>query len=148
MIEAIRQICASQMFSAGLSPPCVSQVISAFNVIDSKEGKERIKRLHENSDLMRKELNDAGLYVVGDYGSAVIPMLICQPGKIAYTSRLLFERGVAVVVVGFPAVPILFSRIRFCISANHTKEQILKAVEKIKEVSQIVHLYYHRKVLG
>eukprot|EP00484_Ammonia_sp_Unknown_P028316 CAMPEP_0197027390 /NCGR_PEP_ID=MMETSP1384-20130603/7301_1 /TAXON_ID=29189 /ORGANISM="Ammonia sp." /LENGTH=496 /DNA_ID=CAMNT_0042456225 /DNA_START=141 /DNA_END=1631 /DNA_ORIENTATION=- len=148
LIEAVKQICASQMFSAGLSPPCVSQVISAFTVIDSEEGKKRINQLHENSDLMRKELNDAGLYVVGDYGSAVIPMLICQPGKIAYTARLLYERGIAVVVVGFPAVPILFSRIRFCVSANHTKEQIMDAVRKIKEVAHITHLYYHRKLLG
>jgi len=148
LVDPVRQICASQMFSAGLSPPCVAQVLAAFEVIMSEEGKERIKRLHDNSDLMRKELSDAGLYVVGDYGSAVIPMLICQPGKIAYTARLLFERGIAVVVVGFPAVPILFSRIRFCVSANHTKEQILDAVKKIKEVAHVTHLYYKRKVLG
>mmetsp|Transcript_22390 Transcript_22390/g.35922 ORF Transcript_22390/g.35922 Transcript_22390/m.35922 type:complete len:497 (+) Transcript_22390:54-1544(+) len=148
LVDCVRQICASQMFSAGLSPPCVAQVLSAFEVIDSEEGTQRIQQLHENSDLMRKELCDAGLYVVGDYGSAVIPMLICQPGKIAYTARLLFERGIAVVVVGFPAVPILFSRIRFCLSANHTKEQIMDAVKKIKEVAQITHLYYHRKLLG
>lgn len=148
LIEPIRQICASQMFSAGLSPPCVSQVLSAFEVINSEEGKKRIKQLHDNSDLFRKELIDAGLYIVGDYGSAVIPMLICQPGKIAYTARLLFERGIAVVVVGFPAVPILFSRIRFCISANHTTEQIKDAVRKVKEVAHTTHLYYHRKLLG
>merc|ERR1719242_2152702 len=105
-------------------------------------------RLHENSNLMRKELNDAGLYVIGDEGSAVIPMLICNPGKIAMTARLLFERGIAVVVVGFPAVPILFSRIRFCISANHTKEQIRGAVEQIKEVASATHLYYRNKLMG
>merc|ERR1719356_2424593 len=85
----MRRICASQVFSAGLSPPCTAQVLSAFQVIVSDEGKGRIKQLNENSDLMRRELTNAGLYVIGDYGSAVIPMLICQPGKIAYCSRLL-----------------------------------------------------------
>jgi len=148
LIEPIRHICASQMFSAGLSPPCVAQVISAFQVIDSEEGKGRIKQLHDNSDLMRRELTNAGLYVIGDYGSAVIPMLICQPGKIAYCSRLLFERGIAVVVVGFPAVPILFARIRFCISANHTTEQITEAVKQIKEVASVTHLFYRQKLMG
>merc|ERR1719203_2393928 len=147
LVDAIRCVCASQMFSAGLSPPCCSQILSAFEVIDSNEGKERIKRLHDNSNLMRNTLRDAGLHVIGDEGSAVIPMLICNPGKIAMTARLLFERGIAVVVVGFPAVPILFSRIRFCISANHTKEQILDAVEKIKQVANITHLYYKTKLL-
>jgi len=148
LIEPIRHICASQMFSAGLSPPCVAQVMSAFQVIDSEEGKGRIKQLNENSDLMRRELTNAGLYVIGDYGSAVIPMLICQPGKIAYCSRLLFERGIAVVVVGFPAVPILFARIRLCISANHTHEQIKEAVKQIKEVASVTHLFYRAKLLG
>eukprot|EP00483_Globobulimina_turgida_P002157 UN02159 len=125
LIQSIRLICASQMFSAGLSPPCVSQILSALQVIDSNGGKQRIKQLHDMSNLMRHELDKAGLYVIGDDGSAVIPMLVCNPGKIAMTSRLLIQRGIAVVVVGFPAVPILFSRIRFCISANHTREQIL-----------------------
>jgi len=148
LIEPIRQLCASQMFSAGLSPPCAAQVLSAFEVIDSDEGKRRIRQLHDNSDLLRRELTEAGLYVIGDYGSAVIPMLICQPGKGIYATRLLLERGIAVVIVGYPAVPILFSRLRFCISANHTKQQILEAVEQIKEVAVDAHLYYRNSYMG
>eukprot|EP01084_Bolivina_argentea_P024155 45064_1 len=148
LVEAVRGICASQIFSAGLSPPCVAQILSAFEVIDSEEGKQRIKQLHDNSDLMRRELSNAGLYVIGDYGSAVIPMLLCQPGKIAYASRYLYDHGLACVVVGFPACPILFSRIRFCISSNHTKQQILDAVAKIKEMAKVTHLYYRKKLMG
>merc|ERR1712154_649185 len=100
------------------------------------------------SNLMRRKLNECGLYTLGDEGTAVIPMLVCNPGKIAMTSRLLLQRGIAVVVVGFPAVPILFARIRFCISANHTKKQIEYAVRQIKEVANTTHLYYRNKVLG
>ena len=144
----MRRICASQVFSAGLSPPCTAQVLSAFQVIDSEEGKGRIKQLHENSDLMRRELTDAGLYVIGDYGSAVIPMLICQPGKGMYFVRELFRRGIATVIVGFPATPILFSRIRFCISSNHTIEQIREVVKSVKEVASVVHLEYRKSFLG
>eukprot|EP01083_Nonionella_stella_P022767 62949_1 len=148
LIEPIRNICASQMFSAGLSPVCVSQILSAFQVIDSEEGKERIRHLHEMSDLFRAKLKEAGLYVIGDDGSAVVPCIICHPGKIRETSIQFKKRGIAVVVVGFPAVPILFARTRFCMSANHTREQILYAVEKAKEVAEISHLYYKRRVMG
>ena len=104
LIGPIRAICASQWFSAGLSPPCVAQILSAFQVIKSEEGKKRIQELHENSELMRRELTNAGLYTLGDYGSAVIPMLLFHPAKIGAVSRLCRERGLAVVVVGFPAV--------------------------------------------
>lgn len=34
----------------------------------------------------------------------------------------MLKRNIGVVVVGFPATPIIESRVRFCISAAHTKE--------------------------
>lgn len=39
-------------------------------------------------------------------------------------SREMLARGFAIVVVGFPATPLVESRARFCISAAHTKEQL------------------------
>jgi 7-keto-8-aminopelargonate synthetase-like enzyme len=36
---------------------------------------------------------------------------------------------VAVVTVAFPATPLLLARARICISASHTKEDLLKALE-------------------
>lgn len=34
----------------------------------------------------------------------------------------MLKRRIAVVVVGFPATPIIESRARFCVSSAHTKE--------------------------
>ena len=39
-------------------------------------------------------------------------------------SRECLKRGLATVVVGFPATPIIESRARFCLSAAHTKEML------------------------
>lgn len=36
--------------------------------------------------------------------------------------REMLKRNIGVVVVGFPATPIIESRARFCISAAHTKD--------------------------
>ena len=52
------------------------------------------------------------------------PVMLFNPGKISSTSRLLFERGIAMVVVGFPATPLLSARARICISASHTREDL------------------------
>jgi len=38
----------------------------------------------------------------------------------------MLSRGVGVVVVGFPATPIIESRSRFCLSAAHTPEMLNK----------------------
>lgn len=37
--------------------------------------------------------------------------------------------GVATVGAGFPATPLIESRVRFCISASHTKEMLDKTLE-------------------
>jgi len=47
-------------------------------------------------------------------------------------SRECYKRGLAVVVVGYPATPIITSRVRFCISAAHTHEDLVDALAKVR----------------
>ena len=57
------------------------------------------------------------------------PLMMFQPGKVAAASRLAWERGVALVVVGFPATPLMTARARICISAAHTRADLDYALE-------------------
>ena len=50
--------------------------------------------------------------------------MLYHPGKIASFSRLTLERGIAAVVVGFPATHLLTARARICISASHTRQDL------------------------
>lgn len=59
--------------------------------------------------------------------------------------RTLTTRHIAVVGVGFPATPIMEGRIRFCLSAAHTKEQLDYALNVIDEISDTLGLKYSRK---
>ena len=54
----------------------------------------------------------------------------------------------AVVVVGFPATPLLLSRTRFCVSAGHTEVDLDRAAEKVREVCQVLRLRYTTHVMG
>lgn len=54
----------------------------------------------------------------------------------------------AVVVVGFPATPLITSRARFCLSAGHTKAQLDFALKKIDEVCDLLKLKYRKRMLG
>jgi len=85
-----------------------------------------------------------GLHIYGDYDSPVIPVMIYNPTKIAAFSRECYDRGLAMVVVGFPATPIILSRSRVCVSAAHTKEQLDYAVDKIKEVTDLLQMNYKK----
>jgi hypothetical protein len=51
-------------------------------------------------------------------------------------------RHLAVVVVGFPATPLLLSRARVCISAAHAQEDLAAALLVLREVVDLLGLRY------
>lgn len=57
----------------------------------------------------------------------------------------MLKRGIAVVTVGFPATRLTESRVRFCLSASHTKEMLDKALEAINEVGDMLFLKYSKR---
>jgi serine palmitoyltransferase len=78
----------------------------------------------------------------GDYYSPVVLMMMYHPSVMLALSRAMLQEGVAIVIVGFPVTPLLLSRIRFCISASHTIEQLDRAVKVFSEVGEILNVKY------
>lgn len=82
-----------------MSPPCAQQALSALKVImgeaGSSEGKDRIRRLHENSNFFRHELKRLQFHVIGDDDSPIVPVMVYHPVKMPYLSRNLLKRGVS-----------------------------------------------------
>jgi serine palmitoyltransferase len=76
-----------------------------------------------------------GFEVLGDNDSPVMPIMLYNPAKIPAFSRECLRENLAVVVVGFPATPLLLARARICISASHSREDLIKALQ----VNEILH---------
>ena len=74
--------------------------------------------------------------------------MLFQPGKIAALSRLALERGVAMVVVGFPATPLLTARARICVSAAHSRADLDYALDVLDEVAGTCLLRYGPRGAG
>jgi serine palmitoyltransferase len=81
--------------------------------------------------------------VLGDWDSPIICVLIYNPGKVAAFSREMLKRGIAVVVVGFPATRLFYARTRICISAAHSRQDLEKGLAILKEVASEVGIFYH-----
>ncbi|GMI40448.1 hypothetical protein TrCOL_g97 [Triparma columacea] len=145
-IAYLRTKCAGSVFHNSLSPIVCQQILTSFRVIMGVDGTDigarKLRALRDNSNYMRMRLTDMGLHVLGNYDSPIMPVMLYNPTKIAAFSRECFKRGLAVVVVGFPAVPILMSRARLCISAGHTREDLDDALKKIEEVADICKIRY------
>lgn len=152
VISFLRRRCAGSSFHNSLSPAVCQQVLSSFKVVMGEDGtnigRKKIQALRDNSNYFRMRLQEMGLPVLGHYDSPIMPVMLYNPTKIAAFSRECYKRGLAVVVVGFPAVPILESRARFCISAGHTREQLDWALNEIEEVSDILKLRYATSTFG
>lgn len=146
LIKYLKAVSPGHLYATAISPPAVQQVISAVKVIlgedGSNRGAQKLARIRENSNFFRAELKKMGCEVLGDHDSPVMPIMIYNPAKIPAFSRECFKRDIAMVTVAFPATPLLLARARICLSASHTKEDLMKALEVIREVGDMVQMKY------
>lgn len=152
VIQFLRRKCSGAIHHNSLSPIVCQQILCAFKIIMGEDGtnigKRKLQALRDNSNYFRMRLREMGLFVMGHYDSPIMPVMLFHPAKIAAFSRECYKRGLAVVVVGFPAVTILQSRSRFCISAGHTRDDLDRALAEIEEVADVIDIRYAKSVFG
>ncbi|KAG2072322.1 serine palmitoyltransferase 2 [Suillus decipiens] len=109
---------------------------------DGSEARMRIRRLAFNSRYLHQGLKKLGFITYGHPFSPIVPLLIFNPGKMSMFSRMMRSRStpIVVVVVAYPATPLVTSRVRFCVSAAHTKEDIDMVLQACDEVGEILDL--------
>lgn len=146
LIQYLKNTCPAHLYATSISPPAAQQILSAIKVIlgedGSNRGAQKLARIRENSNFCRSELQKMGFEVLGDNDSPVMPIMLYNPAKIPAFSRECLKHNVAVVTVAFPATPLLLARARICISASHTKEDLVKALEVISSVGDLVGIKY------
>jgi len=142
LISYIRQISYGSVYAAPLSPPACQQIVSALRIMMGEDGtnigREKLRRLRENSNLFRLRMKQMGAHVLGDWDSPICPVVLYSPGKVPIFSRECLKRNLAVVVVGYPATPLMGARSRFCISAAHTKEDVEKTLAIVADILDLV----------
>ncbi|KAF5350432.1 hypothetical protein D9756_008665 [Leucocoprinus leucothites] len=104
----------------------------------------RLRRLAFNSRYLHNGLNKLGFITYGHPASPIVPLLLFNPGKMNMFHRMMKDRQtpIVVVVVAYPATPLVTSRVRFCVSAAHTKEDVdtvLRACDEVGDVLDLKH---------
>lgn len=112
---------------------------------DGSEGRMRLRRLAFNARYLSRGLAKLGFITYGHTDSPIVPLLIFNTGKMCVFYRMMRARKtpIVVVVVAYPATPLVTSRVRFCVSASHTKDDIdtvLQACDEIGDVLDLKHL--------
>ena len=152
IINYMRATSSGIVYHNSMSPIVCAQVIRAFKVLTGEDGTDvgakKLAQLRDNSNYFREELIKMGLHVLGEKDSAIVPVMVYFPTKLTALSRDCLDRGLAVVVVGFPATSVIYSRVRFCMSAGHTRADLDFALNLMKEMADTLWLHYANNAMG
>jgi glycine C-acetyltransferase len=130
LIDYQRHMSRPFIFSAALPPAQCAAAIEAFNVIEDEPW--RVQQLQRVQDTYASGLRAQGWDTM-DSTTCVVPVLIGDETKTMDLTRELFDRGVFVCPIVHPAVPRGMDRLRTCLMATHTDEdldQVLTAFEE------------------
>ena len=120
------------IFSTALSPSTIASANAALNLL-KENSEEYLSSLNENTRLMRKLLNDAGLNVV-DGETPIIPIIIGPADLANKISKEMEKEGILVSSIRPPSVPKDMSRLRLTVISTHTKGEIEYTAKKIIEI--------------
>lgn len=152
IISKLRVINAGSIYSETPSPPVLSQIASSLRVIIGDiapgQGQERLERLAFNSRYLRLGLKRLGFIIYGHDDSPIIPLMLYNPAKIPAFSHEMLKRKIAVVVVGYPATPLISSRARFCVSAAHTKDDLDRLLAACDQAGDVLQLKFSSGIAG
>lgn len=133
LTEFLRQKSRTYMFSNSVPPSVVMASLRALELLT--EDPTLLERVHENADLFRSGLENLGFKTLE--GSHPIVPLMLGDAKVAQDmSKKLLEEGLYVVGLWFPVVPEGHARLRFQVSAAHSKEQLERALSIIEKVGK------------
>jgi serine palmitoyltransferase len=152
VIDGLRVANAASLLGESATPSVLMQILTSLKMITGElvpgQGEERLQRLAFNSRYLRLGLKRLGFITFGHDDSPIIPIVLYHPGKMAAFSHEMLKRKISVVVVGYPATPLISSRARFCISSAHNKEDMDRILQACDEVGDILQLKYSTGIAG
>ncbi len=122
----------------GSHPPAtVAASIASLELLDRSD--KLVKKLWRNTKSFKKRLKELG-FDTGASETPIIPIMTYDEEKAAQMSRRLFEEGVYALPIVFPMVAKGKARIRTMMSADHSREDLDFAIEKIEKIGKELSL--------
>ncbi len=128
VVDWLRQRSRPYLFSNTLAPVIAAASLKVFDLIASDHGYALREKLQNNSQLFRKEMGALGFDLVAGT-HPIIPVMLGEAKLAQEMAAKMLERGVYVIGFAYPVVPQGKARIRTQMSAAHSENDILRAVE-------------------
>ncbi|MGO9037501.1 MAG: aminotransferase class I/II-fold pyridoxal phosphate-dependent enzyme [Steroidobacteraceae bacterium] len=126
LVEHLKFLAPGFLYSVGMAPPVAAASLAALECL--RREPQRAARLRERGALFLKLARESGINTGTSAGLAVIPAIVGSSMRAARVSAALFERGINVQPILYPAVPEKLARLRFFMSCEHSEADIREAV--------------------
>jgi 8-amino-7-oxononanoate synthase len=128
LIQFLKHEARAFIFSAAVPPASAAAAKAAFDVIEEEPW--RVKKLQVNYDHFAGRLRDAGFDLLYSE-TAIVPVICGSTERAATLAKYCRDQNIFVQAVVSPVVPEGLARLRACVSAAHTIEDIDYCVDVI-----------------
>jgi len=126
LVEHLKFLAPGFLYSVGMPPAVAASALAALQRMQALP--ERVAALQARGQCFLHAAQAAGLDTGASCGLAVVPVITGSSLKAARLSAALFEQGINVQPILYPAVPEKSARLRFFLSCVHTEAQIRDTV--------------------
>ncbi|MNC30549.1 putative pyridoxal phosphate-dependent acyltransferase [compost metagenome] len=131
MIQYLKYMSDGFIFSAGITP---ANAAAALAVIRSLEADSSpVAKLQHNASLFLQQCRTSGLNTGLSHDTPIIPIIVGGSERTLKLTEFLYQQGINVYPILYPAVPEEAACVRFFITANHTAEQMDWTVKLVAE---------------
>ena len=115
------------------SPAVVAASIASLELLEKSN--KLVRKLWKNTKYYKKRVKELG-FDTGFSETPITPIMTYESDKARLMSERLFEEGVFALPIVFPMVAKDKARIRTMINADHSREDLDFAIEKIEKVGK------------
>ena len=133
LIDLLKYGAPGFVYSVGLSPVLAATSLAALKLLIGEP--DRVQRLQNRSEAFLRACQTAGIDTGLAEGYAIVPTIVGSSTKATKISNKLFELGINVQPIIYPAVEERASRLRFFMSAMHTDQQIDYTVKTLASLN-------------
>jgi 8-amino-7-oxononanoate synthase len=130
LVEHLKFLAPGFLYSVGMSPPVAAAALEALHLLHREP--ERVATLRKRGALFLELARAAGIDTGYSAGISVIPAIVGSSLSAARLSARLFERGMNVQPILYPAVPEKLARLRFFMTCEHSEADIRHAVDTLR----------------
>ncbi|MCL2654269.1 MAG: aminotransferase class I/II-fold pyridoxal phosphate-dependent enzyme [Coriobacteriia bacterium] len=130
LINYMRHASRPFIFSAGLPPAQCATAMAALDVIEEEPW--RVEQLQRVQGDYARGLMELGFDTM-ETDTAIVPVRVGDEARTMDLTRALFDRGIFVCPIVHPAVPRGTERLRTCLMATHTDEDLARIFAAFKE---------------